>query len=92
MECFGNVARDKSVTDDTTKVTRNGRSDLKMPSSYSIIVERDEHFLAAVSENIPSCGKSSGQFHVCISIPILIKTIPFKLQLRYEIPRAIQFR
>ena len=57
MECFGDVARDKSVTDDTTKVTRNGRSDLKMPSSYSIIVERDEHFIAAVSENIPGYGE-----------------------------------
>ena len=56
--CFGDMTRDKSEAGGTTKVTRDDRSDLKMPSSYSIIVERDEHFLSAVSLNIPCCNHS----------------------------------
>ena len=50
--CFGVTAPDKSVADDTTKVSRSGQRDIQMPTSYSIIVELNEHFHAAVSENL----------------------------------------
>ncbi|KAI0220660.1 hypothetical protein LSAT2_027851, partial [Lamellibrachia satsuma] len=46
--CFGVTAPDKSVADDTTKVSRSGQRDIQMPSSYSIIVELNEHFRAAI--------------------------------------------